>query len=70
MGDSNRMDIPANEAAKAVVRIVPDPKNAGETVEVKIKPDEVLANAVRDDKLVVVTISGEKLTGIAPKVGK
>jgi hypothetical protein len=71
MGDPNRMDIPAAEAAKAVVRVLPDPKNAGETITQPVKADEVLACAVHEDGvLVVVTTDGQKLTGKAPKVGK
>jgi len=70
MGEPNRMDVSAADAAKAVVRTLPHPKNEGETIEVPVKADEVLANAVRDGELVVVTTSGEKLVGKAPKTAK
>lgn len=69
MGD-HRMDIPAGDAAKAVMRVLPHPKNEGETVEQAIKANEVLAAAVRDGELTVVTIHGEKLLGKAPKAAK
>lgn len=70
MGEPNRMDIPAADAAKAVVRKLPHPKNEGETVDQPVKADEVLAAAVRDGELIVVTTAGEKLFGKAPKAAK
>lgn len=56
----------AEQAAKAVKRQVPeikDGKPTGETALQAIRPDEVLAHAVRGGVVTVVTIAGEKLTG-------
>ena len=64
------MDVPAEQAAKLVTRPVPelgaDGKLTGKQVDEPIRADEVLSNRVRGDELVVVTTSGEKLTGTAP----
>ncbi len=57
------------QAAKAVKRQVPEiegGKPTGKTVEQAIRPNEVLASAVRGNVVTVVTISGEKLTGELP----
>lgn len=58
------------QAAKLVKRQVPeigkDGKPTGELVDQAIRPDEVLAFVVRDDEVTVVTIAGEKLTGVLP----
>lgn len=65
------MDVPAEQAAKLVTRPVPelgaDGKLTGKQVDEPIRADEVLSNRVRGDELVVVTTSGEKLVGKAPK---
>lgn len=68
MGEAHRMDVTATEAAKAVRRMAIG--KDGNEVEVAVKASEVLACAVRDDSLTVVTTSGEKLIGAAPKPAK
>lgn len=65
------MDLPAEQAAKLVKRLAPefgaDGKPTGKDTEVEIGADEVFANRVRGDVITVVTTSGEKLVGRAPK---
>ena len=65
------MDLPAEQAAKLVSRKAPelgaDGKPTGKDADVPIQADEVFANRVRGDELVVVTTSGERLVGRAPK---
>ena len=65
------MDLPAEQAAKLVSRKAPelgaDGKPTGKDADVPLQADEVFANRVRGDELVVVTTSGEKLVGRAPK---
>lgn len=64
------MDLPAEQAAKLVKRLVPeigkDGKPTGETVEKEVGVDEVFANRVRGDEITVVTTDGQKLVGKAP----
>ncbi|NMG48288.1 hypothetical protein GO613_09265 [Azoarcus communis] len=70
----HRMDAPAALAAKAVKRMVPeigeDGKPTGKHVARAIEADEVLANRIDGETIIVVTVAGEKLTGKAPKLPK
>lgn len=64
--DTTAVEITAAEAAKAVKRLVPvlkDGKPTGETKEVAVKADELFAWTKRGDRIVVVTIDGQKLEG-------
>lgn len=61
------VELTAAEAAKRVTRPVPeigeDGKATGETREVKVEADEVMAWAVRGERVIVVTTDGQKLEG-------
>lgn len=59
-------DLPADDAAALVKRERPelgeDGKPTGVLVDVAVRPDEVFANRLHGDVLVVVTTDGEKLS--------
>ena len=70
---ANEKEITAAEAAKAVVRLVPeikDGKPTGETLEKAVAAKEVLDFKVRGDQVTVVTIDGQKLTGTLKAAAK
>lgn len=61
------VELTAAEAAKKVFRPVPeigkDGKPTGEIKEAKVEADEVIAWAVRGERVIVVTTDGQKLEG-------
>lgn len=72
MSDTPENTLTPKDLAKLVKREVPeikDGKPTGKMVEQAIRPEEVLAHAVRGDVVTVVTIAGEKLTGTVPAKG-
>ncbi|MFZ5530301.1 MAG: hypothetical protein ACOY4U_04525 [Pseudomonadota bacterium] len=65
-GEGITTELTKEQAAKLVKRVVPiikDGKPSGETKEVSVKADEVLSFKEFDDRVVVVTVDGQKLTG-------